>query len=130
MFYLNLKTYRQVISLQDYLNPLLFPSYASKYKSIKLIFEDWFFRYIEKLRHFESHSEKDIIQDKLEDEIYKVKVKENRQYRVHEYTLQELESYFEQSYDFLLLTKHLIARKFYENDDSLIDYLLKPYKFD
>lgn len=114
----------------DYLNPKLFTSQASKYKSIKIVFEDWFFRHIEKLRHFESHSEKDMIQDKLEDEIYKVKVKENKQYIHQEYTLQELESYFEQSYDFLLLTKHLIARKFYENDDSLIDYLLKPYKID
>ena len=116
--------------IKDYLNPILFPPQASKYKSIRIVFEDWFFKHIEKLRHFESHSEKDIVQDKLEDEIYKVKIKENRQYRVHEYTLQELESYFEKSHDFLLLTKHLVARKFYENNDSLIDYLFEPYKFE
>lgn len=116
--------------IKDYLNPILFHAQASKYNSIKFVFIDWFFRYIEKLRHFTSHSEKDIIQDKLEDEIYKVKVRENGKYSVYEYTLQELESYFEQSYDFLLLTKHLIARKFYENDDQMIQYLFKPYNFD
>jgi len=113
--------------ISDYLNPKLFKSQADKYKSMKIVFEDWLFRYIEKLRHFKSHSERDLIQDKLEEGIYKVKIKENKKYIYHEYTLHDLESFFEQSYDFLLLSKHIIARKLYQNDKSLIDYLLKPY---
>lgn len=122
--------YNRCCWIGDYLNPILYQNQADRYKSFKLIFEDWFFNTIEKIRHFKGHSEKDIIQDKLETGIYKIYTKEKQKSVILESKLEDLQSYYEKSYDLLLLSKHIVARKLYLNDDELFNYLAEPYEFD
>lgn len=98
-----------------------------KYNSIKIIFEDWIYETFDKLRHFESHGQKDVSQDKLAQGIYKVRIKEDGEFKIKEYTIEELKSYYEISFDLLLLNKHVIAQKYFTNEQGLFTYLSSPY---
>lgn len=114
----------QYCCIQDYLKKT---DYAKEYGSINVLFEKWLLKTFDKLRHFEAHNQKDVKQDKLSEGIYKVKIRGGVTFDVEEYTREELERYYETSYELLLLSKHILARNFYGDDQKLFEYLSIPY---
>ena len=109
--------------IQDYVQN---SEQATEYGAIKTLFKDWLFKGLDKLRHFESHGQKDVKQEKLASGIYQVKLGSKE---IEEYTYDGLKKMYDISYQFLLLTKFLIARKFFDKDPDLFGYLAAPYDY-
>jgi len=113
--------------IQDYMNEKLFPDIAVKYSSFKNLFEGWFFQEVAPVRHHKGHAEKDLPQSMLAQSLYLIKVNIGKNKLIKQYKLEDLEKLFDDSFSLNLLTKHTIARSFFKDDNSLVDYLAEPY---
>lgn len=113
--------------IQDYMNGKLCPDIAVKYSSFKNLFEGWFFPEVAPVRHHKGHAEKDLRQSMLDQGIYLIKVKTGKKELIKQYKLEDLEKLFDDSFSLNLLTKHTVARSFFKDDNSLVDYLAEPY---
>lgn len=113
--------------IQDYMNRKLCPYIAVKYSSFKNLFEGWFFPEVAPVRHHKGHAEKDLPQSMLDQSLYLIKVNIGKKKLIKQYKLEDLEKLFDDSFSLNLLTKHTVARSFFKNDNSLVDYLAEPY---
>ena len=46
------RKYNRCCWIYDYLNPQVYENQANQYRSFRLLFENWFFKKIEKIRHY------------------------------------------------------------------------------
>ena len=94
---------------------------------IKNLFEGWFFPEVAPVRHHKGHAEKDLPQSMLAQSLYLIKVNIGKNKLIKQYKLEDLEKLFDDSFSLNLLTKHTVARSFFKDDNSLVDYLAEPY---
>lgn len=117
--------YKEKIKRNAPKNPLIKylkeSEYCNQFNSIRIIFEEWVIKKYNPYRIFESHWQKDIIQDKLDQGIYKIYINNEE---IREFKIDNLEKIYRDLLQFLLWTKGLVARNFFSDNQELFSYLI------
>lgn len=109
--------------LEDYLKS---SKYSQRFRSFRYILEEWVFKGFKEIRIHKAHKEIDVIQDKLYEGLYKIEI-EGVSYK---FTLGEINEIESQTLTFILWTKSIVARQYYQNNEDLINYLIRNYLID